>query len=216
VIFKVPTNPERPKAVHSPGRRLVRGRELDGRGAAVDGDFLAVVQSVGGVGTQITAGIRYSRATVGPCGIGEPVSVTSPPALRNSRVHPGSVVAATRMSPSSMRAVAGSWTIRALPVATPAAAGMPTRVFSSGRGVVWKVFRHGSVGEQQAGDPGPFRLPFVLGSTAGRQLALVRSFDGGLGFVQGQEHDVVRQPRCSPSGGARPEHFAVMAWIWMR
>jgi hypothetical protein len=83
VIFKVPTNPERPKAVHSPGRRLVRGRELDGRGAAVDGDFLAVVQSVGGVGTQITAGIRYSRATVGPCGIGEPVSVTSPPALRN-------------------------------------------------------------------------------------------------------------------------------------
>jgi hypothetical protein len=101
------------------------------------------------------------------------------------------------MSPSSMRAVAGSWTIRALPVATPAAAGMPTRVFSS-----WRAE--------------PFRLPFVLGSTAGRQLALVRSFDGGLGFVQGQEHDVVRQPRCSPSGGARPEHFAVMAWIWMR
>jgi hypothetical protein len=39
-------------------------------------------------------------ATVGPCGIAEPVSVTSPPALRNSGVHPGSVVAVTRMSPA--------------------------------------------------------------------------------------------------------------------
>jgi hypothetical protein len=106
MIFKLPRTSERPKAFITPGRRLVRGRELDGPEAAVDGDLLAVVQSVGGVGVHRSRrGIRYSRATVGPCGIGEPVSMTA-------GVHPGSVVAVTRMSPGSMRAVAGSWTIR--------------------------------------------------------------------------------------------------------
>ena len=80
------------------------------------------------IGRQITAGMPYSRATEGPCATGDPVSVTKPPAVMNSSVQPGSVVAATRMSPGSMRAVAGSWTTRAVPVARPGAAGMPCQV----------------------------------------------------------------------------------------
>src|SRR5690606_8051536 len=58
--------------------------------------------------TQMTAGMPYSRATVGPCAIAAPVSVTRPPAVMNSGVQPGSVVGATRISPGSTCAPAGS------------------------------------------------------------------------------------------------------------
>src|SRR6266536_2661449 len=42
-----------------------------------------------------------SRATIAPCAIAPPTSITSPDALRNRDVQPGSVEGATRISPTS-------------------------------------------------------------------------------------------------------------------
>src|SRR5699024_8418622 len=77
--------------------------------------------------TQMTAGMPYSRATVGPCAIGDPVSVTRPAAVMNSGVQPGSVVGATRISPGSIRAPAGVVITRARAVTVPGDAPGPRR-----------------------------------------------------------------------------------------
>lgn len=52
-------------------------------------------------GTPTTAGMPYSRATTAPCEFEPPISITSPPAVRNSGVQPGSVDGQTRISPGS-------------------------------------------------------------------------------------------------------------------
>jgi hypothetical protein len=69
---------------------------------------LWVTNRVVASGTQMIAGIPYSRATVDPCAIAKPVSLIRAAVARSSGVQPGSVVGATRMSPGSIRAVAGS------------------------------------------------------------------------------------------------------------
>ena len=51
--------------------------------------------------TPTTAGMPYSRATTAPCEFDPPISITRPPAVRNSGVQPGSVDGATRISPGS-------------------------------------------------------------------------------------------------------------------
>src|SRR5207253_9385959 len=77
-------------------------------------------------GTPTTAGMPYSRATTAPCEFAPPISMTRPPAVRNSGVHPGSVEGATRISPGSRWAPTGSRTTRAGPVTRPAEAAVPT------------------------------------------------------------------------------------------
>ena len=76
-------------------------------------------------GTPTTAGMPYSRATTAPWLLAPPISITSPPAVRNSGVQPGSVDGATRISPGSRRAPTGSRMTRAGAVTVPADAGVP-------------------------------------------------------------------------------------------
>src|SRR5215211_6844766 len=77
-------------------------------------------------GTPTTAGMPYSRATTAPWELAPPISMTSPPAVRNRGVHPGSVEGATRISPGWRWAPVGSSTTRAWPVTVPAEAAVPT------------------------------------------------------------------------------------------
>src|ERR687890_94726 len=76
-------------------------------------------------GTPTTAGIPYSRATTAPCELAPPISITRPPAVRKSGVHPGSVEGQTRTAPGSNTARPGSSTTAAVAVTVPADAGVP-------------------------------------------------------------------------------------------
>ena len=100
-------------------------------------------------GTPTTAGMPYSRATTAPWLLAPPISITSPPAVRNSGVQPGSVEGATRISPGSSRAPTGSRMTRAGAVTVPAEAGVPR---SAPAGAVSRVgtegLEFGPVGQQ--------------------------------------------------------------------
>ncbi len=69
--------------------------------------------------TPTTAGMPYSRAMTAPWAMLPPVCITSPPAVRNSGVQPGSVEGATSTSPGSSRAPVGSRITRARAVTVP-------------------------------------------------------------------------------------------------
>src|SRR5581483_2962145 len=83
----------------------------------------------------ITAGMRYSRATIAPCESTPPVSATSALIEPKTGVHGGVVLRQTRMSPertrcrSSMRVIT-----RATPVTRPADAGAPRSTPSASSG----------------------------------------------------------------------------------
>src|SRR5207245_4170183 len=87
-----------------------------------------VLIAVVAAGTPTTAGIPYSRATIEPCDIMPPISMTTAPAVMKSGVQPGSVEGATRTSPGSRRAPAGSRTTRAGPEYRPGEAALPVIV----------------------------------------------------------------------------------------
>src|SRR5207302_1048292 len=81
-------------------------------------------------GTPTTAGIPYSRATIDPCDIAPPISITRPPAVKKRGVQPGSVDGATSISPGLSVAPTGSRITRAEAVTCPAEAGVPRRTLS--------------------------------------------------------------------------------------